>query len=75
MIVTCVCLLNSRVKTALAVLVKLAESERTGGIYPVSHWSRRCRPFKFPGIRSRIRMQNKENHNMNTSAEKETGFE
>jgi len=50
LIVTCVYLLNSRVKMALAVLAKLAESERTSGIYPVGHWSRRCRPSKSPGV-------------------------
>ena len=75
LIVTCICLLNSRVKMALAVLVKLTETERTSGIYLVSHRSRRCRPFEFPGVRPRIRMRNKENYNMNTSTEKGTRFE
>ena len=69
--VACICLLNSRVKMALAFLVKLAESERTSGIYPVSHRSRRC---KFPGVRPRTRMQNEKNYNMSTSAEKGLGL-
>jgi hypothetical protein len=70
--VTCICLLNSRVQMALAVLVKLAESERTSGIYPVSHRSRRCR---FPSVRPRTRMQNEKSSNMSTPAEKGTRLE
>jgi len=70
--VACICLLNSRVKMALAVLVKLVESKRTSGIYPVSHRSRR---YKFPGVRPRTRMQNEKNYNMSTPAEKGTRFE
>jgi len=70
--VACICLLDLRVKMALAVLVKLAESERTSGIYSVSHRSRRC---KFPGVRPRTRMQNEKNYNMSMSVEKGTRFE
>ena len=70
--VACICLLNSRMKMALAVLVRLAESERTSGIYPASYRSRKC---KFPGVRPRTRMQNEKNYNMSTPAEKGTRFE
>jgi hypothetical protein len=69
--VTCICLLDSRVKMALAVLVKLAESERTSGIYPTSHRSRRC---KFLGVRPGTCMQNEMNYNMSTLAGKGTRF-